>query len=88
MGLLRDRCRSPTQQRRREFDTLELGSPPKGVANPSSGEPGGLPVSVRFMIDAATPLRVGDPADWRREPARLGFLVQKSLITRIVPCRS
>ena len=40
------------------------------------------------MSDAATPFRVGDPADWRGEPVRLGFLVQKSLINRIVPCRS
>jgi hypothetical protein len=40
------------------------------------------------MSDAATPLRVGDPADWRGKPARLGFLFQKSLIKRIVPCRS
>jgi hypothetical protein len=37
------------------------------------------------MSDAATPLWVGDPAGWRGEPARLGFLVQKSLINRIVP---
>jgi hypothetical protein len=40
------------------------------------------------MSDAATPCWVGDPADWRGEPARLGSLAQKSLINRIVPCRS
>jgi hypothetical protein len=40
------------------------------------------------MSDAVTPLRAGDLADWRGKPARLGFLVQMSLINRIVACRS
>jgi hypothetical protein len=40
------------------------------------------------MSVAATPFRAGDPADWRGEPARFRFLVKKSLIKPIVPCRS